>query len=464
MRRLTSLILGAVVGLVFAPAVGRAQTQSWEKLIAPGLTYRMEIDLTRPQVIHALRWTSGSGAIRARVETAKDTILAPAEADPVRGRDLLTNAIRRTQAIAGVNGDFFASQGNPSGAMLRDGELIALPFPDRSAFGWGPGASAVGSLSSKGTAKLPSGERTIKSLNREAGDDDLVLQTSVAGYSLSKSAATHVIFSASGILRPGVEASGTVRRVEQGETSVKLAPDEWALTATGSQAGSLSPLKSGDQVSVNISLTGFDLLSIRNIVGGGPSLLKDSKPTIDVVTEQFANAFALDRHPRTAVGFNRDGDVWLVVVDGRSTTSRGATLAEMADILLGLGCTDGMNLDGGGNSTLAVFGLVLNHPSDNGEEHPIANAILMYGDVPTTATGDMVVRGTPTLVMGQPATFTVVDQNGETIPNGEILWAAKGAGWIDQAGTLRPIKPGDVTVYASVRGKVLSVRVNVIEA
>ncbi|MES1227429.1 MAG: hypothetical protein ABUL72_02095, partial [Armatimonadota bacterium] len=115
-------------------------------------------------------------------------------------------------------------------------------------------------------------------------------------------------------------------------------------------------------------------------------------------------------------------------------------------------------------STPAVLGLVLNRPSDGSEEKPVSNALLLFGDVPASSTGDMVVRGTPTLVMGQPSTFTVVDQNGETIPNGEVLWAAKGSGWIDQAGTLRPLKPGDVTVYASVRGKVLSVRVNVVEA
>ncbi|MES1228354.1 MAG: phosphodiester glycosidase family protein, partial [Armatimonadota bacterium] len=334
MRRLAALLVLVAAGL------SHAQTQAWEKLIAPGLTYRMEIDLQKPLVIHALRWTSGSGAIRARVETAKDTILAPADVDTVRGRDLVTNAIRRTQAIAGINGDFFPLQGNPMGCMLRDGELIALPTPDRSAFGWGPGAAEVGTLTGSGTAKLPSGEVPLKSLNKEAGDNDLVLQTNVAGYSLSKSTGTHVIFSASGFLRPGVDSAGTVKRVEQNQTAVRLGADEWALTGTGSRIAALNSLKPGDQVSVNLSLTGLDLLKIRNIVGGGPGLLHNGTATIDVVKEQFSNSFALDRHPRTAVGFNRDGDVWMVVIDGRQPNSRGASLPELADIMLGLGCTD----------------------------------------------------------------------------------------------------------------------------
>ena len=464
MRRLISLVLGVAVGLALAPSHAQAQTQAWDKLIAPGLTYRMEIDLTKPMVVHALRWTSGSGAIRARAESAKDTVLAPADVDKVRGRDPLTNAIRRTQAIAGINGDFFPMQGSPLGCMLRDGELLALPYPDRSTFGWGPGTAQVSTLTFQGTAKLPSGAVTLKSLNREAGENDLVLQTAFAGYSLSKSPGTHVIFAASGFLRPGVDATGTVRRIEQGKTSVKLGDGEWALTGTDAQITALNKLKEGDQVTVGFSLGGVDLLKIRNIVGGGPGLLRDGRPSLDVVREQFANSFASDRHPRTAIGFNREGDVWLVVVDGRSPTSRGASLGELTDVMIGLGCTDAMNLSGGGDTTLAVLGLVLNHPSDGGEERPLANAVLLFGDASTPAAGDMVVRGTPTLVMGQPSTFTVVDQNGETIPNGEILWAAKGAAWIDQAGTLRPLKPGDVTVYASVRGKVLSVRVNVVDA
>lgn len=452
--------LATVVTLLAAGVLAQAQTQAWEKLIAPGLTYRMEIDLSKPLVVHALRWTAGSGAIRSRSETMAETILGT---EKPFGRDTLSNASKRTQALGGVNGDFADKFGNPLGCMLRDGELISLPEPNRSVFGWGPGMNTVTTLTAKGTAKIPGGEREIVGLNREAVDNELVLETPTGGMSLSRNPGVHVVFTASGFLRPGVETSGTVTRVVANETSVKLNPGEWSLVGTGSQATALSALKAGDTVAATVNLAGVDLFSVRNILAGGPSLLKDGNPTIDVVKERFSNAFANDRHPRTAVGFGRDGDVWLVVVDGRNPSSRGMSLPELADFMAGLGCADAMNLDGGGSTTLSLLGLTLNRPSD-GEERPVSNGFLLYGDLPAPTTGDMVIKGTPTLVMGQPFTFSVVDQNGETIPNAEVLWAAKGGAWIDQAGTLRPLKPGECTVSASVRGKVLRLRVNVVDA
>jgi exopolysaccharide biosynthesis protein len=85
-------------------------------------------------------------------------------------------------------------------------------------------------------------------------------------------------------------------------------------------------------------------------------------------------------HPRTAVGVDRDaGQVLLLVVDGRSDTSRGATLVELANLMLGLGADEALNLDGGGSSTLVgrrpAGGVrVLNTPSDGSQRH-VSNAL-----------------------------------------------------------------------------------------
>ena len=73
-----------------------------------------------------------------------------------------------------------------------------------------------------------------------------------------------------------------------------------------------------------------------------------------------------DRHPRTAVGIGTEGDVVLVVVDGRNEKSAGVTLHELALIMKSLGCHDALNLDGGGSSTMYWKNRgVMNYPSDN---------------------------------------------------------------------------------------------------
>ncbi len=87
-------------------------------------------------------------------------------------------------------------------------------------------------------------------------------------------------------------------------------------------------------------------------------------------------------HPRTAVGIKNHGNTLiLVVVDGRKKgVATGMSLAELADVLVGQGAEEAVNLDGGGSSVLAIRDpktqqmVILNHPSD-GRERPVANSL-----------------------------------------------------------------------------------------
>jgi hypothetical protein len=83
-----------------------------------------------------------------------------------------------------------------------------------------------------------------------------------------------------------------------------------------------------------------------------------------------------DLHPRTALGLSADAR-WLLVlvVDGRRHSSAGATTAELGQWLLELGADDGINMDGGGSSTLCWWNPqlpdedkaeLLNRPVGNG--------------------------------------------------------------------------------------------------
>jgi exopolysaccharide biosynthesis protein len=88
------------------------------------------------------------------------------------------------------------------------------------------------------------------------------------------------------------------------------------------------------------------------------------------------------RHPRTAAGVSRDGrTLWLVVVDGRQPGwSVGMTLPELAELMIGLGAYDAVNLDGGGSSTLIYRSgpaaeTFVNRPSDKSGFRPVANAL-----------------------------------------------------------------------------------------
>jgi hypothetical protein len=61
------------------------------------------------------------------------------------------------------------------------------------------------------------------------------------------------------------------------------------------------------------------------------------------------------RHPRSAAGLSEDGFVlYLLVIDGRRRGSRGATEGETAVLLRSLGASEGINVDGGGSTAMAI--------------------------------------------------------------------------------------------------------------
>lgn len=85
--------------------------------------------------------------------------------------------------------------------------------------------------------------------------------------------------------------------------------------------------------------------------------------------ENYQTAVKYDKneqvHPRTAIGqTDKPNEFLIVVVDGRSNSSRGVTLYELANIFKEKGVRVAYNLDGGGSSTLVFKGNVINKPSD----------------------------------------------------------------------------------------------------
>ena len=112
--------------------------------------------------------------------------------------------------------------------------------------------------------------------------------------------------------------------------------------------------------------------------------------------EAFTSSQLAPRNPRTGVGQLADGRVLMVVTDGRRPGySVGMTNFELAQTMVRLGAVTGSAFDGGGSSSLAFDGKLLNRPSDRGGERPVSNALqLMYYGVysPTPEARDLAER------------------------------------------------------------------------
>lgn len=135
----------------------------------------------------------------------------------------------------------------------------------------------------------------------------------------------------------------------------------------------VSIVKDSANINWEEHLKGEDVLST------GPVIL------LQGINQKLPNdAFDNDRHPRTAIGKKPDGTVVLLVVDGRAVESAGMSIPELQKIFRWLGCTDAINLDGGGSTTMYIknqsFNGVVNYPSDNKKydhegEREVANAL-----------------------------------------------------------------------------------------
>ena len=117
---------------------------------------------------------------------------------------------------------------------------------------------------------------------------------------------------------------------------------------------------------------------MQTAVGGGPMLVHDGKIRVTCDEEGLFVHGKMDMHPRSAIGYTRDGRIIVLAVQGRTPgVAAGVTLGQEAKILLDLGCYEAINLDGGGSTCMLVNGKETIHPSDKGGERPIPAVFLI---------------------------------------------------------------------------------------
>jgi hypothetical protein len=121
-------------------------------------------------------------------------------------------------------------------------------------------------------------------------------------------------------------------------------------------------------------------ITVYNAISGINMIIQGGK-----IVEGLDNSYAA---PRTAIGLGESGkQLFLFVADGRQPFySQGATLYEMAQLLISYGAKDAMNMDGGGSSTLVMrnsLGIVqvVNSPIQTGipgRERPVGNHLGIF--------------------------------------------------------------------------------------
>jgi hypothetical protein len=354
-----------------------------ERMIGPGVRC---VTITRPAgpwVIRVIEADGESPYIQPGVTFAGERGLraAPVSVQAQRA------AAETRYPIAGVNGDFFVQspgpfEADPIGALVVGGEVISTPYP-RSAFILSPdGQYGIRRFRLSAWVQRPDGARhDLTGVNQPCGGGDLVLYTPRFGPSThTKGPAVEVSLGRLELpVRLGATYGARVGNVgEQGDGAIPA--DGVTLSARGAAQEFLRGLKPQDELQFRLE---FDppVPPSADVIGGGPTLVRDGRVVVKEDTEGFKPDVVAGRAPRTAVGF-QGRRLLLVTVDGREPAiSVGMSLVELAELMRELGCTDAMNLDGGGSTTAWVRGTVLNQPSA-GQERRVAEALFLFSTAP----------------------------------------------------------------------------------
>jgi len=314
------------------------------------------------------------------VDPAKATIRLAQGMDEVAGAETTSSMAARHGAVAAINGGYFRTtgiaRGEPVGVLLIHGRILSEPVRDRGALlirddidGLRMSFSRV-SLS----AELIVNRRTsigIDGFNRPREVGELIVFTPE--------------FHRTTLTGPdGIEATvrgGRLVELQYGRGSRPVPHDGMILSASGKAADKLRAVAgNGSRIDVRTRLRTDPAAGFEPdfVLGGGPRLIAAGRSVIAEDASSYAEAFYTTRHPRTAIGRRADGRLVLVTVDGRQPAlSVGMSIPELAALMLELGCTEAMNLDGGGSTTMVAAGRIVNSPSDAIGERPVSDALLV---------------------------------------------------------------------------------------
>jgi hypothetical protein len=390
-----------IVAITAAAAVSAAPVAAVE--VAPGVEWTTIVRERGPVRINVL-------------EVDASRVRGVLSNNRVARRERVSRMARRVDAVAAVNGGYFASSGDPVGVLAIDGQLYSESVDGRSALILpGPLIAPLryrGRITVNGRTREIDGVDRTRGLIPSCGGRGGDLPTTRPNSLLTCVDASELVLlsRAYGAFPPregGVEAvlrSGLIERLRP-PGSGPVPPVASVLTGTGDAARYLRNVAlPGSRVEVGLRLTGagrpLPVIPAERrldgtkpvpppgapalVVGGGPRLVRAGRIAVGARAEGFAppqstsffTTFVTGRQPRTLAGVTAEGRLLLVTVDGRRPGwSVGMTLPEAARLMRSLGARDALNLDGGGSTTMVVRGEVVSRPSDRTGERPVSDSL-----------------------------------------------------------------------------------------
>ena len=362
---------------------GTTQTSLWFHNETGKLrVFYCTIDMTNP-------WLSLAGVCATDHLAGNEKVSAMAERKSEPGK----------RYFVGINADFFNTSGTtgrgvsiigtPVGATVVDGEIYRARnnaalyknfIVDKE------GGVYVNPFVFGGTLTTPSGATAqlggVNTYSSECNNKIVIYTDRYYGSTDQTNSGTELVAR----LAEGetFESASPYKMVVESDTctagDMTIPSGKYVIRGRGSAATVVNTLLVGDTITISPTWTFGDVsVDPQQVISGNPKILADGV----VLDTESERGDASQLHPRSAVGYSDGGTkVYFLVVDGRSLISDGVRTTVLADIMRYAGCTDAMNVDGGGSSTLYTSALgIRNKPSD-GTERADGNGLFVVSSAP----------------------------------------------------------------------------------
>lgn len=301
--------------------------------------------------------------VEVDMKLAKNLELTPALStnSKLNSRRLIGTIAKNNNAIVALNGTYFKPQtGVPLGTLMINKKMYTGPIYDRVAMGIFDDGFDIARVQLNATVKGSGKIIKVNNINQPR-----MLSTYVLAYTpeWGKSSPYAPKYGMNLLVENNLITKASANPIEIPQNGYVLSGPKQVL----------QPLLKDKNAQLTVK-TNPEWNGVKHIISGGPYLVKDNEVFVDMTAQKLGAIGG--RNPRSAIGYTADNNLILVAVDGREGSSIGLTLMELASFMKSIGCTNAMNLDGGGSTVMYVNGQVVNRPAQKGGI-PLSNAIVL---------------------------------------------------------------------------------------
>lgn len=379
----------------------------------------------------------------------------------VTTRQTVQGMAQETGAVAGVNGDFFATggQGVPMGGAVTQGTLVTSPAKLEGMYALAlksDNTPIIDRFGFSGTVMAEDGSTfPLTGINQESymTEPDKAYSHVNNMFIYTSAWKSEERPKASGTTPTEVLVQGgVIQQISYQSAIVGAVPaDGYILRAHGQAADFIAAhMAVGQRVDSSYRLVSqtsgqeINPSEIKMMIGGHTLLVDQGKAS--AFTRPTSSISGSSAVARTAVGYSKDGTKVYIITAEKNSSSSGLTLAELQKFMTSIGVWKGLNLDGGGSTTmvtrpLAETSVELTFTTSNGSagQRAVANGLGVFSTAPQGALKGLKVSGSSTLLIGQTASYALkgydtyynpVDASGIQATwksdNGNVAWTGEG--------------------------------------